>query len=92
VSRGTGRTTQQILDAPHEAMFVWVHGAIGYPLRLAHKLGRDDLRIVGPDYFGAPGFTGGIPPAIVVDHAVRFTDRQWAGYERAVAMVEQHRE
>ena len=41
--RQTGRTTQQMLDAPVGAVFVWCNSALTYPKILAHGLQRDDL-------------------------------------------------
>ena len=41
--RGTGRTTQQMIAAPHGAVFVWCNSNITYPKMLAQDLRRDDI-------------------------------------------------
>ena len=46
--RQTGRTTQQMVDAPVGAVFVWCDGHLGYPSVLAKTLGRDDLVLRPP--------------------------------------------
>lgn len=64
--RGSGRTTRAMQNAPMNAVYVWCNDKLSYPRDLARKVGRDDLRIVGPDDIErrAPGAT-----AILVDHA-----------------------
>ena len=67
--RQTGRTTQQIADAPRGAVFVWCNSAIEYPRALAKKLGRDDV-VVRPMSWLAPQNTDGHTfAAVVIDHA-----------------------
>ena len=74
--RGQGTTTQQILNAPKDALFIWMHGDTYYPKGLARKLGREDLEIVGPDFLDWKKWRGRIFTGVVVDHAAELTDRQ----------------
>lgn len=49
--RGSGRTTAAMLAAPKDTYYVVNHPpAVPYHKRLAHDLGRDDLRIVTWEY------------------------------------------
>ena len=43
--RGSGRTTEQMKDAPVGATFIWCNDRTSYAERLAKHLGRPDLRI-----------------------------------------------
>ena len=73
--RGTGRTTAQMASAPHSAVFVWVGHDTYYPKKLASKIGREDLKIVGPDWL-TRGWVGMELTGLVIDHAVRLTPFQ----------------
>ena len=69
--RGTGRTTQQMSEAPPGAVFVWCNDALYYPQTLARKLGRDDLTVrplswLRPCNVMWLDFSG-----VVLDHAAR---------------------
>jgi hypothetical protein len=48
--RQSGKTTRAMLDAPRDAVFVWCNHHLDYPKRLAHHLGREDLKIVSPEW------------------------------------------
>ena len=75
--RGTGRTIRQMLDAPKGAVFVSCHsGSMDYDRRLARKHGREDLRIVSPEWLTGDRWRGLSISGIVVDHATKLTDRQ----------------
>ena len=69
--RQTGRTTQQINDAPLGAVFVWCNSSVSYPQEIAKTLGRNDL-VVRPLHWLRPAnvmgrnFTG-----VIVDHAAQ---------------------
>ena len=79
--RGTGRTTQQMQDAPKGAIFVWVNQCLGYPRDLAANLGRDDLVIVPPSYLDTiDKLAGRTITGILLDHATKLTDRQFDSY------------
>ena len=73
--RDSGRTSQQIQGAPHEAVFVWCNGQHHYPRALARHLGRTDIRIVSPSWVGS-GRSLGCAGTIVVDHAAMLSLQQ----------------
>ena len=50
MERGTGKTTEQIKNAPKNAVFVWCNSHLDYPKDLAIFLERPDLKIVSPNY------------------------------------------
>ena len=85
--RQTGRTTDQMIAAAEGSLFIWCNSALDYPRALARRLGRRDLFIVGPDDLDRRGDLRRRWPAIVVDHAVYFTDRQRAAYRMFLSMV-----
>lgn len=85
--RGTSRTTQQMLSAPREAVFISCHArACDYDRRLAHKIGRDDLRIVEPSWLDH-GWYGKILTGIVIDHAANLTEKQHCDLRLALTRV-----
>ena len=65
-----GATTQQMLDAPHGAIYVWVNSNVDYPKNLARNIGRDDLKIVPRAWLTSNNWIGRKLTGIVVDHAV----------------------
>jgi hypothetical protein len=67
--RGTGRTTQQMTDAPLGAVFVWCNSALHYPEALARQLGRDDLVIRRLSWLERRNVMGRTFPGVIVDHA-----------------------
>ena len=83
--RGTGRTTNQIKHAPQGAFFVWINASTDYPRQLAKQLGRDDLRIVSPNWLVFEQWRGMRLSGIIVDHAAldRFTYAQWRALNKA---------
>jgi len=84
--RGTGRTTEQIQRAPRGAVFVWCNGHLDYPQSLAFKLGRLDLRIVGPEWL-EDAWRGCNLTGLVLDHAADLTRRQVDGWNAALTRV-----
>ena len=87
MERRTGITTMQMLAAPSGAAFVWVNCATSYPRRLAHYLGRNDLRIVSPMQVSHGALRGLRLSALVVDHAAKLTPRQRCEIEAAKAYL-----
>ena len=81
LSRGTGRTSDQLKAAPKGAVYVWVNNRLNYPKRLALDLGREDLEIVAPSWLEYNRFMGRIMSGLILDHAVNLTDRQREVYE-----------
>jgi hypothetical protein len=85
--RQSGRTTQALLAAPKGAVYVWVNHRLEYPKALAHKLGRDDLKIVSPKWIEDRRWVGMEFPAMDIDHETHFTERQWELYWEAKTRV-----
>lgn len=74
VDRGTGRTSRQMLEAPELSVFIWCNDQLHYPTRLARRLGRFDLLILGLNTLGTNHHRlYGIQRPIIVDHAVEWT-------------------
>jgi hypothetical protein len=70
IERQTGRTAQQMLDAPNGAVFVWCNSRVHYAHALANKVGRGDL-LIRPLSWLTPSNVMACQssPAVVVDHA-----------------------
>jgi hypothetical protein len=79
LERGTGRTRQQLIDAPYGAIYIWpVSHSVGYVKQLAMSVNRGDLEFRFPsilDYLGElcsmQKLTG-----VIIDHACELTKRQ----------------
>jgi hypothetical protein len=68
--RQTGRTTRQIINAPHGAIYVWPEkNSIFYPKRIARDNGRDDLEIITPEQLHVDRIRSRSNVHIVIDHA-----------------------
>ena len=90
--RGTGRTTRQMREAPHGALFVWCNAHTNYPSLLAANLGRADLRVVGLPWLTDGGERlRGVSCAIVLDHAVEETRWIFQGIAVAQRVDERNR-
>jgi len=86
MARGTGTTTQQMEKAPNGAVFVWCNERTDYAVRLARKIGREDLQIKSPTWL-EDRWRGLELHGVVVDHAARLTDRQRDGFQGALTRV-----
>jgi hypothetical protein len=76
MDRQTGRTTQQMIDAPPGAVFVWVSDDFSYPRQLAKKIGREYLLIKSISWLHMPNAASSLvlrkaPPAVVIDHEAK---------------------
>jgi hypothetical protein len=69
-ARGSGQTTRQMLSAREGAVFVWVNHDTLYAKKLAARIGRTDLEIVGPQWL-ENGWIGRSLSGLVIDHAAR---------------------
>ncbi len=69
-----GRTSQQLIDAPRGATFVWCTNNMAYVRALARHLGRMDLVLVGKSELVATLRSSRAP--IVVDHALWMTTEE----------------
>ena len=68
--RQTGRTTQQIINAPHGAIYVWpVKSSLSYAKRIARENGRDDLDIITPEQLHVDRIRSRSNVRIIIDHA-----------------------
>ena len=76
MERQTGRTKQQMLNAPQGAVFVWVNHHIDYPRALAYNIDRRDLKIVAPSWLDQRNTRGHEFSGIVVDHAADLSEDQ----------------
>ena len=75
--RGSGRTTDQMKNAPKGSIFIWCNCHIDYPKKLAKELGRDDLVIIGLDSLNDNGyFAGRYFTHVAIDHAAALTPEQ----------------
>lgn len=82
--RGTGRTTSQLRNAAHGAVFIWCNDRLFYPKTLARDLGRGDLVIYGPSVLcnGGTQLMGIPAPEIILDHAARFDVDELGAFHR----------
>ena len=71
--RQTGRTTQQMNDAPPGAVFVWCNSHVSYPQALAKTLERDDLVVRPLSWLERRNVMGRTFPGVVVDHAAHYS-------------------
>jgi len=69
--RGDGTTTRQMQAAPQGAYYIWVNNNFSYPKHLAHKLGRDDLKFIGPEDLFRKLI--GTERIVVLDHAAHLS-------------------
>lgn len=76
LNRQTGRTTKQLQALKPDALFVWCNGHTAYPKELAQKLGREDIKIVSPDYVTSDNWKGLRFSEVVLDHAYH-TCNKW---------------
>lgn len=87
--RGTGRTTQQMLEAPIGAVYIWSRHDLHYPKHLARHLQREDLKIVSTDWLIDEKWRGLELSGICVDHAVwgRMNSRLHDALDNAMTRV-----
>lgn len=76
-NRGTGRTTEQLVNAPRDSVFVWVNGRMDYIVRLARHLSRGDIKVVAPSWLTGDRWRGLELKGVVVDHALRLNPEQY---------------
>lgn len=91
MTRGSGRTTAQMLAVPQGAYFVWPVGAsIGYAQALARHLGRGDLVVVSAQ--DGPERLRGLNVQLVMDHAAwdHIGNAVAAAWDRALRLQTPH--
>lgn len=90
MARQQGSTTQQMIEAPEYAVFVWENGDLEYPRDLARHLQRDDLEIVSPHWLDNRRWIGLKLTGVVVDHALLLTEEQYASLCHARSRIRNH--
>jgi hypothetical protein len=85
--RGSGKTTRAMVAAPKGAVFVWVNHHLDYPKHLAKFLGRDDLKIVSPEWIEDRHWAGLELTGLVKDPDTRFTNVQWDRWRYAKTRI-----
>ena len=85
--RNDGTTTKQMHTAPFGAVYIWCNQHIDYAEHLARYLGRKDLKIVRPSWLTEHGWAGGSFSGIVLDHATRLTEMEYAYLGVALRLV-----
>jgi hypothetical protein len=85
--RGSGKTTRAMQAAPKGAVFVWVNHHLDYPKALARHLGREDLKIVSPEWIEDHRWAGLDMTGLIRDPDTRFTDAQWDRWHAAKIRV-----
>lgn len=90
-NRGSGRTTQQMKNAPEGALFVCpVSFGVWWFANRANAAERGDLRVVKSDILTAARVhecIGYRYPAIIVDHAFRWGDEQARCWRRLQSCI-----
>lgn len=73
-NRQTGRTTEQIKNAPLNAIYVWPFGSsLNYAKRLAREHSREDLEIIPECFFRQDKIMSRRGIAVVIDHATELS-------------------
>lgn len=70
MNRQSGRTTRQIITAPEGAVFVWCNSNTDYPMRIAHRLERTDIKVVSLQWLLNRRFVSADRRQVILDHAV----------------------
>ena len=78
--RRTGRTTKQLETLSQNAVFVWLCEDLHYPSKLALKIGRKDIVIVGPSWLSSDKWRELNLSGITIDHAAKLTQDQYKKY------------
>lgn len=67
--RGDGTTSKQMKEAPKNAVYVWLHHDLSYPIMLSRKLEREDLKIVSHYWLSDHKYKGMDLTGVILDHA-----------------------
>jgi hypothetical protein len=81
--RGDGQTTRQMQASPQDAVFVWCNDILDYPRRLARKVGRTDLQIVGPNWLDDEKWRGLELTGLIIDHATIMGEKRRVARDEA---------
>jgi hypothetical protein len=78
VIRRSGITANQIKSCPNGAIFVWCNNrSTDYAKKIAERIGRDDIKIVPPDWLCVENIAGRSFSGIVVDHSAQLNSSQF---------------
>jgi len=88
--RGSGKTTNQMINAPVGSAFVWCNADTIYPKRLADQLGRNDLFIFGNYVLSNESLRGRRFPALIIDHALGLSSKQYEDLVERLLCVKPH--
>lgn len=80
MSRGEGTTTTAMKNTKLNGLYVWCNSHLGYPTALAKRLGREDLKIVRPEWLSIEHTAGAKFTDINIDHAARLTAEQFEAF------------
>lgn len=69
-NRQSGRTLQQMEQAPQNAIFIWPNSRLDYPRNLAKRIGRADLVIISREQISQQYFRGRRVTGVILGHAV----------------------
>lgn len=64
----SGTTTNQIINAPENSVYLWMNGDIAYPRTIAMKYNRNDITFMSVYMFFRYQYHGGYCRYIVADH------------------------
>lgn len=73
--RSTGKTTEQLQDAPKGAIFVWCNDNVMYAQDLRAHLKRNDITIMPLRWLDRCECAGN--RVVIVDHAAKLSERQY---------------
>lgn len=76
-NRGNGETTRQMQALPAGGLLIWCNDLLDYPRRLAHKIGRSDIRIESQLFLDSDRWRGTVFSGVAVDHAASLTWDEW---------------
>lgn len=86
-NRQPGSTSRQMIAAPKDAVFVWLNADLRYPTKLAQALGRQDLKIVSPDWLTQQRWRGLRLSAIIMDYGIPRNAGCWSSFGSALTRV-----
>ena len=87
MARGNGETTRQMQDATQDAVFVWCNDDLDYPKLVAARVGRSDLKIVGPNWLNDETWRSLELTGLVIDHTTLLGAERINSYHRALTMI-----
>ena len=87
MARGSGQTTRQMQATPLGGVFVWCNDSLQYPKMIAVKIGRSDIKIVGPYWLDNEKWRGLELTGLTVDHATIMGEKRRISRDEAMNRV-----